>query len=208
MLNQPTGWRQLSEFMEGAMGKRVEVTAQTKQNIIDAFWQLYCQYPLSQITVTAVIARAGYNRSTFYEYFRDVADVLDTLEASLIPTTETLPPLHTDTTQVGMPMAQFLQWYQQHAQYYAVLLGERGDPAFAGKLKQHLKPVLRQLIPQASTHDRVVQEIALEYVLSALLGVMGYWHTHTPDMPIASLLQLMHRLMTTGAMPVLSGLEA
>lgn len=91
------------------MGKRVEVTAQTKQNIIDAFWQLYCQYPLSQITVTAVIARAGYNRSTFYEYFRDVADVLDTLEAFLIPTTETLPPLHTDTMQVGMPMAHFLQ---------------------------------------------------------------------------------------------------
>lgn len=196
------------EVVEGAMGKRVAVTAHTKQNIMDAFWQLYCQYPLSHITVTAVIQRAGYNRSTFYEYFRDVADVLDTLEATLIPTIDMLPPMQTDTMQIGMPMAQFLQWYQQHAPYYAVLLGDRGDPAFAGKLKQHLKPVLRQLIPQASPHDRVAQEIALEYVLSALLGVMGYWHQHAPEMPIAALLQLMHRLMTTGAMPVLTVCDA
>ena len=190
------------------MGKRVEVTAQTKQNIIDAFWQLYCQYPLSQITVTAVIQRAGYNRSTFYEYFRDVADVLATLEATLIPTLETLPPMHTDTKQLGMPMAQFLQWYTQHAPYYAVLLGERGDPAFAGKLKQHLKPLVRQLAPVTNSREHVSREIVLEYVLSALLGVMGYWYQHAPDMPIESLLQVMHRIMTTGAMPVLAALEA
>ncbi|MCE2853268.1 MAG: TetR/AcrR family transcriptional regulator [Roseiflexaceae bacterium] len=189
------------------MGKRVAVTAQTKQNIIDAFWQLYCQYPRAQITVTAVIQRAGYNRSTFYEYFRDVADVLDALEAMLIPTIDTLPPLYTDTLQVGMPMAQFLQWYKQHAQYYAVLLGERGDPAFAGKLKQQLKPLLRQLAPVTHHQDAVSREIVLEYVLSALLGVMGYWHQHAPDMPIESLLQLVHRLMTTGAMPVLATLH-
>ena len=186
------------------MGKRVAATAHTKQNIIDAFWQLYGQYPLAQITVTAVIQRAGYNRSTFYEYFRDVADVLAALEATLIPTIDTLPPLQTDTLQVGMPMAQFLQWYQQHAQYYAVLLGERGDPAFAGKLKQQLKPLLRQLTPVAQRQDAVSHEIVLEYVLSALLGVMGYWHQHAPDMPIESLLELVHRLMTMGAMSVLA----
>ena len=195
------------EVVEGAMGKRVAVTAHTKQNIMDAFWQLYCLYPLSHITVTAVIQRAGYNRSTFYEYFRDVADVLDTLEATLIPTIDTLPPMQTETMQVGMSMAQFLQWYQQHAQYYAVLLGERGDPAFAGKLKQHLKPLLRQLAPLPHSHDPLSREIVLEYVLSALLGVMGYCHQHAPDMPIESLLPLMHRLMTMGEMPVLATLQ-
>lgn len=190
------------------MGKHGAVTALTKQNIMDAFWQLYCQYPLAQITVTAIIRRAGYNRSTFYEYFRDVADVLDTLETTLIPTIDTLPPMHTDTMQVGMPMAQFLQWYQQHAPYYAVLLGDRGDPAFVGKLKQHLKPLLRTLYPMTTAHDVTTREIVMEYVLSALLGVMGYWHQHLPDMPIAALLELMHRLMTTGVMPVMASLQA
>ena len=48
------------------MNKRHDITAQTKQNLIDAFWQLYCLRPISQITVRDVVQRAGYNRSTFY----------------------------------------------------------------------------------------------------------------------------------------------
>ena len=49
------------------MPKRTTITAHTKQNLIDAFWVLYCQKPLTQITVKEIVARAGYNRSTFYE---------------------------------------------------------------------------------------------------------------------------------------------
>jgi len=33
------------------MSKRVEITSQTKQNIIDAFWALYCEKRIEKITV-------------------------------------------------------------------------------------------------------------------------------------------------------------
>ena len=74
------------------MNKQPEVTAQTKQNLIDAFWSLYCEKRIEKITVKEITQMAGYNRGTFYEYFTDVYDVLDQIELSLVPTLNELPP--------------------------------------------------------------------------------------------------------------------
>ena len=49
------------------MAKRNEITSQTKQNFMDAFWTLYCDKRIEKITVKDITTRAGYNRSTFYE---------------------------------------------------------------------------------------------------------------------------------------------
>ena len=44
----------------------------TRQNIIDAFWDIYSKKKIENITVKEVMDRAGYNRSTFYLYFEDI----------------------------------------------------------------------------------------------------------------------------------------
>ena len=67
------------------MKKREEITAQTKQNIMDAFWSLYCEKRIEKITVRDITNEAGYNRGTFYEYFSDVYNVLEQIENTLIP---------------------------------------------------------------------------------------------------------------------------
>ncbi|QNO15346.1 TetR/AcrR family transcriptional regulator [Alkalicella caledoniensis] len=73
------------------MNKRTEITAQTKQNLMDAFWNLYCEKRIEKITVKEITNKAGYNRGTFYEYFTDVYNVLDEIENSLIPSLDELP---------------------------------------------------------------------------------------------------------------------
>ena len=75
------------------MKKQPELTAQTKENLMEAFWQIYCEKRIEKITVKEITMKAGYNRSTFYEYFTDVYDVLEQIENSLIPSPQDLPPL-------------------------------------------------------------------------------------------------------------------
>ena len=58
------------------MKKQPQITAQTKQNLIEAFWSLYCEQRIEKITVKDITNKAGYNRGTFYEYFTDVYAVL------------------------------------------------------------------------------------------------------------------------------------
>lgn len=52
---------------------------------MSAFWQLYQEKKISQITVREVIELADCNRSTFYAYFADMYDLLDKFEEQLLP---------------------------------------------------------------------------------------------------------------------------
>ncbi len=184
------------------MRKRIEVTARTKQNLVDAFWSLYEEKKIEKITVSNITHKAGYNRGTFYEYFADVYAVLEHIENSLIPSLDELPPVATPTGSIGMPLEAFFKLYRQNHTYYSVLLGERGDPAFAGKLKKTIKPIIMQVIAEKSNDNGTLKELdyILEYTLSAMIGIMSYWFEQKDPLPDERLYELIYRLMEHGVM--------
>lgn len=182
------------------MNKRTEITAQTKQNIMDAFWDLYCEKRIEKITVKEITNKAGYNRGTFYVYFTDVYDVLDVIENSLIPSLHELPPVSTPTGTIGMPLDIFLNIWEQNAKYYSVLLGDKGDPAFASKLKNFIKPTIMKALEDKSNIDKRELDYILEYTLSAMVGVMSYWFRKEDAPSRDDLFKLIHRLMEDGIM--------
>jgi len=59
------------------MNKHPEITAQTRENLMQAFWSLYRQKKIDTISIKEITATAGYHRSTFYEYFVDIYDTSD-----------------------------------------------------------------------------------------------------------------------------------
>lgn len=186
------------------MKKQPQVTAQTKQNLIDAFWILYCEKRIEKITVREITQKAGYNRGTFYEYFTDVYDVLEQIEEFLIPTLDELPPITIAEDDMGMPIDMFMQLYEQNSKYYSVLLGDNGDPSFVSKLKNSTKPILKQAFADNNKLDTIEFDFVLEYVLSAMIGIMSYWFRQNKVMPAEKLVELMYELMENGVMQYLS----
>jgi len=182
------------------MNKQPEVTAQTKQNLIDAFWSLYCEKRIEKITVKEITQKAGYNRGTFYEYFTDIYDVLNQIEESLIPTLDELPPITMADKNIGMPIDIFMKLYEQNSKYYSVLLGDNGDPAFASKLKNSTKPILKQVFSGKHGLNPIELDFILEYVLSAMIGIMSYWFRQSKAVTAEELIALIHDLMENGVM--------
>lgn len=182
------------------MKKQPKVTAQTKQNLVDAFWALYCEKRIEKITVKEITQKAGYNRGTFYEYFTDIYDVLEQLEGSLIPTIHELPPISISNQNMGMPLDMFMTIYEQNSKYYSVLLGDNGDPAFASKLKNSTKPVIRQVFLEKYNINPIEFDFILEFVLSAMIGIMSYWFRQDKILPAEDLVSLMYDLMENGVM--------
>ena len=180
------------------MNKQPKITAQTKQNLIDAFWSLYCEKRIEQITVKEITQRAGYNRGTFYEYFTDIYDVLEQIEESLIPSLDELPPIAMPDQKMDMPLNMFIKLYEQNSKYYSVLLGDNGDPAFASKLKNSTKPTLKKAFSESSGLDPVEFDFILEYILSAMIGVMSYWFRQDKVLPAEDLIALVYDLMENG----------
>jgi len=99
-----------------------------------------------------------------------------------------------------LPLDAFLRLYEQNRKYYAVLLGENGDPAFVGKLKQSTKPIIRRAFAHSVQTDEETFEYVLEYVLSAMNGMMSFWINREQPMEAKDLVNLLHELMEKGVM--------
>ncbi len=142
---------------------------ETKQEIIDAFWNIYENKRIEKITVKEVCLKAACNRSTFYAYFTDVYDVLEQLEDNLLPNANDIPEV-----LAGRPLkdTNHLEYFDKKKKYLRILLSEHGDPAFTYKLKNTLKPSIAAFLKVNDTSNNT--EYILEYVLSGMIALMTY----------------------------------
>lgn len=185
------------------MKNNTERISKTKQDLIDAFWCLYCEKRIEKITIKEITVKAGYNRSTFYEYFSDIYDVLDQIENSIIPNIHELPPSSILSENSEIPLDTFLKLYEQNEKYYSVLLGDNGDPSFSSKLKNAIKPLLKKaLTPQVKLND-VEFDFILEYILSSMISLMSYWFKNDKILPVEKLIFLMNEVMENGVVSTL-----
>jgi AcrR family transcriptional regulator len=175
--------------------KQPEITEQTRQNILDAFWSLYARKRIDQITVKEIAAKAGYNRGTFYEYFRDVRNCLERLEERCLPSVDELPP----TPGGGTPSPDFIESfaavYREKFKYYDVLLGARGDPAFQRKLIDSVKASLMKAFPGKSDDEAMEIDLLLEYAVSGMISIMRYYSHSNPKRPMEEYARMAYKIM-------------
>jgi AcrR family transcriptional regulator len=181
------------------MKKQPDLTERTRKNIMEAFWSIYAVKRIEKITIKEIAQKAGYNRGTIYEYFADAYDILEQIENSLIPALEELPPLPFPNGSLDISIDMFIKLYEQNHQYYTVLLGDRGDPAFALKLKNTVKPMISRTLT-SNDMDEIELDFILEYVLSAMIGILSYWFRQEKALPLEHLITLMYDLMENGVM--------
>ncbi len=145
---------------------------QTQQNIIDAFWELYETTRIEKITVKNVCAKANINRSTFYEYFKDVYEILEIIEESIIPSPSNLPYYDTEHKVIDLDMKSKLDYFNANKKYLKVLLSENGNPAFRFKLINSIKPMILNLMKDKEKPENF--EYILEYHLWGMIGILSY----------------------------------
>lgn len=175
------------------MSKNSEISERTRQTIIDAFWEIYCKKRIEKITVREITTKAGYNRSTFYEYFIDVYDVLDQIEQSLLPNIEDMPPLSPILNDSPIPIDSFIKLYSSGSKYFTVLLGDNGDPAFAAKMKNGIKSKLMEHFG-GNESTTIELDYTLEYMLSAMIAILTHWFKSGENISKEDLIKLISAL--------------
>jgi AcrR family transcriptional regulator len=175
--------------------KQTQITDRTRQNLINAFWELYKTKRIEKISVREITNQAGYNRGTFYEYFRDVYDVLEHIEKESLPALDELPPFmdHDDSSPAFI--SSFMELYREKYKYYHVLLGYHGDPAFQRKLKDSLKSSVIQALSSRRNINIVEIDLMLEYMLSGLIAIFLYKYQNKLDLSEEQLVSMIYSLM-------------
>ena len=182
-----------------SMKKQPELTAQTRENLTQAFWSLYRQQRIERITVKDITAKAGYNRSTFYEYFVDIYDVLNQLEEALL---EYLKEQALNSLENGLNddiIPKLANVFEAKGDYLGILLGENGDPYFAQKMKAILRPAVSNALglPEKDIHAAYI----FEFGLSAIIATLTHWYNNQKDIQSKELVRLIHSMIASGILP-------
>jgi AcrR family transcriptional regulator len=134
------------------------------------------------ITVRDITERAMVNRSTFYHHYQDKYDLLrHYIEEviALIYAQESDSSAGTDPDQPSAGLVRILRHVQANADFYRVLLGKQGDPAFcAQSFRRFIEQQFRHLLPDATMHtDPGTPPIGLSvsYILHAGIGAILWW---------------------------------
>jgi AcrR family transcriptional regulator len=179
----------------------------TKQNIIDAFWSLYTHKDFNKISIKEVALKAGYNRSTFYEYFSGTYEILDTIEKGLIASIDDLPPFSLSSGDFGMSTDRFFGQFAKDYDYYAVLLGERGDLQFQINLKRRIKDILMKELFTSHQKASWKLDFALEYLISGLLGIMCLYFAGNTKVSQLELHKLVKEMLDKGLISLFEDLR-
>ncbi len=184
--------------------KQPEVTAQTKRNLQEAFWSLYVEKPLTKISIKEITDRAGYNRGTFYLYYKDVYDILGRIEQELLEKIGALIEerlIKEGRLDIEGNMEIILGLTREcDPDRMAKLLGDSGDPQFRARFKELIWPLVRTyLIPQdnfSPAERRFVKELHL----SGLLAAITAWLEDDGGIPLDDFIRLvMSQLAPTRA---------
>jgi len=162
----------------------------TRRALREALIALILEKGYDAITVQDITDRADLNRGTFYLHYHDKqdlllsssADVFDELAAQLTPVT----PEH---LTIDVPERNLILIYQHvaaNADFYRVMLGNHGVPAFIRRLRHIMAQwslarleALRALgVPLTS----LPSEFTANYMSGAVIGVTEWWLEN--DMPL------------------------
>ena len=145
----------------------------TRQLLIEALLALIVERGYEALTVQDVLDRADVGRSTFYAHFHDKDDLLQAafaqglrvLESERGPGAGSLPELslalfrHTD----------------EHRPLYRAMVGRPSGAMLTRALNATLGAHVRSHLERLSGQLTVPAEVAAQYYVSALLGLLTWW---------------------------------
>ena len=178
------------------MKKQPEITEKTRQAFVDVFCELYCQTPIEKISIREIANRSGYNRSTFYQYFSDIYELLNYVENDVIRYMEGFLQ---STKGVKLSSQDFVQnvilMFEHKGKYLHALLSDYGSIRFLDRLKAELP--INQLERHVS-EDHPLLPYVVEFHISTVLSLFRLWVRRDKDLSHEELFSLIDALLNTG----------
>lgn len=190
------------------MKKNPELTEQTKNNLVQAFWSLYAEKDLPQISVKEITEKAGYNRSTFYSYFNNTEEVLEYVVGQLFESGKKIGikykyDIRRESLEDAVKAEEektidFLKFYSENSKYLSVLFGKMKTPAFAKQLWNWAEPHYSEFMKDMSETQKKEISYIVEYHMCGMFSMIAKWYREGTDIPIERLSQLIKMLSTGG----------
>lgn len=189
------------------MHKQPEATEKTRRAFVDAFCKLYSEKPIEVITVNEVTRIAGYNRSTFYQYFRDIYELMDYLENFLLDTLKNAMAEKKRTATFDMPFDDMfihvlINIFEENSLYFSALFGKNANISHTETVRNEMKQTLCTAM-DASGENKYLLYL-LEFYSSAFVSMITCWYRNGKNISSAELGGLILNIVKLGVLPVMT----
>ncbi|MCC8015854.1 MAG: TetR/AcrR family transcriptional regulator [Clostridiales bacterium] len=181
------------------MNKKTAMSERTKQDLKNAFLELYANKGRLNITVSELTKKAGCNRSTFYNYYDDLNGMLDEIENSVIEQVQiNLQNVFSGgiPNDMSVTFPFILSVFEEYGNTLYILFGENGDEAFRQRLRKIVKNFFREIFKNRVSAEKL--EYILTFITSAGLGLIEHWYETDKQYSTEDFLKLSHELITSG----------
>jgi AcrR family transcriptional regulator len=158
----------------------------TRKLLQKALLEAASEKGFAHVTVGDIAERAMVNRATFYRHYEDKYDLLrqymQELSGMIASEGEASPSedgleLSADSPPAGL--VHLFKHMQANADFYRVMLGDQGDPAFcAQSFRDYIERGFRRMLssqsPQANP-SRPPVDLTVSYLLGAGVGAIVWW---------------------------------
>lgn len=179
------------------MDRRVKYT---KKIIKDTFLNLLSEKDIKKISVSEICTKADINRATFYRYYLDVYDLLDSIEKEFV--TE-LKAAYTPKTDEEKTISHFskamLEVFLQNKELVKILFNTNNNVYFLNNILEVAYERCRERwekdLPHISEED---MEYATVFIFNGALGVINYWVQNDFDKAIDEVSSVIETLSSYG----------
>lgn len=169
----------------------------TRENIIIAFWNLYEYKPINKITVKELMNKAGYHRSVFYLYFKDIYDLLEQEKIKFFKTLNDFLP---DILDAFFKDTYDKYMYRKTQEFFCtyvpkvyILLGENGDMAFQFKLKKIIRDHIYKFFQLTENDYKMI--LAVEFFINGHINTILYIYKHREKLRLKDYIDLVRPLI-------------
>ncbi len=157
----------------------------TKKLIRQGLVELAQTKRINKITVKELTDYVEINRGTFYLHYKDVYDLVDSLENELYHDFNEKLSSYTGEALLKTPVdvcEDFCTHFYEHKDLYTTFLGINGDAQFAYKLGERLNErvyeIFKSIFPKMND---TIYDFAYHYCKFGLIGLVTCWFTEHPD---------------------------
>lgn len=179
------------------MQKQLQITEKTRQKFVEVFCELYSQKPIEKISIQEIANKSGYNRSTFYQYFTDIYELLDAVENDLLNDMKK----ELAKKELSMHTIQDTLYCMDNREHLLVLnalLGDYGSARFLKRLKKEI--TLNQLELNVPKNHSLTPYF-IEFYLTTSLSLFRLWIQRQQDLSSEEFFKLVENLYTSGITP-------
>ncbi|MEK3980222.1 TetR/AcrR family transcriptional regulator [Psychrobacillus sp. FSL K6-2836] len=153
----------------------------TKNLLKGHFIQLVKEKGYKNVTVTDIVEKADYNRSTFYLHFKDKEDIAEELVAETLAELETAfhqPFINTKVVEYDLILPSsnaFFRHFYVNREFYSLLSLEDTIPRFKEKFFLKFKEVFEGITYLNEANEGIVLEHFNTYKMYGSYGVILEW---------------------------------